>query len=238
MAETRDPDSEHSPYMRLPWPLVALGLFVVLAVVLGFGLWAKQNVRPGSRTINETTGAVPRTPEPTVRGDELTSTPVLLVVPAADVGRSTPTAPALLTSTATSLLSPTPRPTVEPLLAQEIGRAYVAFWNIRSQALLDLDDAHIADVMDGGYLANIQELIGQLRSERRAIKTQVSLNYTVLDGSSDRATVFDHFQDNSVYVEIGTEDPLTQPAAGELSVLYQMHRISTSWKVVDSVRAE
>ena len=84
----------------------------------------------------------------------------------------------------------------------------------------------------------IQQLIEQLRNEGRAIKTQVVLNYTVVGSTGDTANVIDHFEDNSIYVKIGTEDPLTTSTADQLFVLYRLRKFPGTWKVIDSVRSE
>ena len=92
--------------------------------------------------------------------------------------------------------------------------------------------------MDGDYLANVERRIDELRAEGRAIKTQVVLNYFVLRASDASASVVDDFEDNSVYVKIGTEEPLTDSTANQLRVLYELRNFSGAWKVVDSARAE
>jgi hypothetical protein len=133
--------------------------------------------------------------------------------------------------------TPSPLPTVEPTLAAQVGQAYEEFWRVKSKALLELDPTHLPDVMDGEYLNDTRDLIDQLQAEGRAIKTQVSLNYTVVEASTDTATIVDNFVDNSVYVTAGTDDALSDPTADHLSVLYRLNRISDSWKVVQSVRS-
>jgi hypothetical protein len=132
--------------------------------------------------------------------------------------------------------NPSPTPTVDPILADEVGQAYVAFWKVRSQALLDLDETHIAEVMDGDYLDNMREVIGNLRNEGHAIRTKVELNYSVLQAANSDASVLDIIVDNSVYVNVATNEPESTPEGGRLVVLYQLKKDVATWKVVDSVR--
>jgi hypothetical protein len=162
-----------------------------------------------------------------------TVVPTVAPTPLIDAARGSPTP----TPDVSPARSPTPLPTVEPTLAAEVGQAYENFWQVKSQALLELDQSHLSEVMDGQYLADTRYLIDQLQGEGRAIKTQVSLNYTVVEASANTATVIDNFVDNSVYVNIGTEEALSDPAADQLSVLYRLQRMSDSWKVVQSVRS-
>jgi hypothetical protein len=134
--------------------------------------------------------------------------------------------------------SPTALPTVEPTLAAEVGQAYENFWRVRSQALLDLDPTHLPEVMDGNYLEGTVHRISELQNEGKAIKTQVSLSYSVLEVSAENATIVDDVIDNSVYVNIGTEDAISEPTADQLRILYTLRTVGGVWKVVDSVRSE
>ncbi len=248
MNEAPDAEREPSPYLRLPWPAVAAGLLAFVALVLAAGLFANRNLRPQlgvvptpSAAALTTTTPIPVVAPPTFQANTPTSvpTPVALLRIASDT--ATPAiSPTSLAPTATSVAvataTPAELPTVEPALADEIGKAYVAFWRVKSQALLELDPMNLSDVMDGDYLATTTQLIEELRSEGRAIKTQVSLNYLVVEASAESATVVDNFEDNSIYVAIGTEDPLSTPMLDRLSVLYRLRNLAGAWKVVDSAR--
>jgi hypothetical protein len=103
---------------------------------------------------------------------------------------------------------------------------------------LDLDPTHLAEVMDGDYLGGTVRRIDELRSEGRAIKTRVTLSYSVLQVSSVNARIVDDVMDNSVYVKVGTEDALSEPTGDQLRILYSLRKIDGAWKVVDSVRSE
>ncbi len=245
MDDAHDAETDQAtPYMRLPWPLVAGGLLGLLAVVLAVGLFANRYLRPQvglvPTPVAAAIAAAPATSAPPVATAAPTAAATLVVQAPATPSATSPPATAAPTSTSPIVASPTPSalPTVEPALADEVGRAYVMFWRVRSQALLELDTTHLSDVMDGDYLTNIEQLIDELRSENRAIKTQVALNYTVVQATSDTASVVDFFQDNSIYVKIGTEEPLSTSTADQLRVLYRLRRFPDGWKVVDSVRPE
>jgi hypothetical protein len=51
------------------------------------------------------------------------------------------------------------------------------------------------------------------------------------------ASVADVLEDTSHYVNPATGEPLTQPTADSLQLLFRFHKSSGTWKVVDSVRA-
>ena len=246
MNEAPDDEREPARYIRLPWPVVGAGLFVLLALVLGLGLFANRNLRPQ-------VGVVP-TPSPVA-----VATPTVLPVAAAAVVQaSTPTVaptsvpvtatapPAAATATvapsqaapAAAEGTPTELPTVEPALADEVGKAYVTFWRVRSQAVLELDSSHLPEVMAGDYLQNFESHLDGLRMQSRAIKTQVTLNYNVVKVSSEVAIVHDRIEDGSFYIDPGTQKPLTDPANDQVMIEFSMAKFDGVWKVTDSVTAE
>ena len=246
MNEAPDAEREPAGYIRLPWPLVGAALVLFLALILGFGLFANRNLRPQvgvvptSTPLAEATSTTPPGAAP-VAVQASTPTPGATDVPVSSVVAPTlAAATAAPTETPAPAAEPTPSvlPTVEPALAQEVGDAYVTFWRVRSQALLELDGSHLSDVMDGDYLEHIASLIDDLRTEGRAIKTQVVLDYSVVAATTEAATVVDFVEDNSVYVRIGTEDPISDPTADHLRIMYRLKKFSDAWKVVDSVRSE
>ena len=267
-----EPEAATTPYLRLPVPLVAIGLVVFLAALLGVGLWANANLRqrgvpsleapttvglaaaPTSTAAPAVTDARTLTPAPT-------STPVPIVqatptaVPAAEAATQPPPAPTATyaptplvivlggtetptPSAAPSANTPTPLPTVEPTLAAEVGQAYENFWRVTSQALLELDASHLDEVMDGNYLASIRDRISQLSRDGQAIKTHVILNYSVVEASHEFATVVDDFEDDSIYIKVGTDEPVSAPTGDQVRTLYKLQNISGVWKVIDSVRSE
>jgi len=227
--------------MRLPMPLVAAGLLVLIGGLLGFGLWANRNLRPQGPTLamTATVPAVGQTAAPT----PVAATPTVVVVAPTATVQATPL---LVLATATSVPAtvsqatpqPTPLPTVEPTLAAEIGGAYVEYWKVTSQALLELDSTHLPDVMSGDYLQMFESKLDDLRASGRAIKTQVKLDYKVVQAGNLDAVVIDHVDDTSFYVEPGTENPLSDPADDFLSLELKLHNFDGTWKVVESVSAD
>jgi hypothetical protein len=261
--DTDQQESSRRPYVQLPVPVVAAGIAAFLAVLLFAGLFANANLRPRGvalptpepppAIVESTAASIPThvaeaTPLPT---SPPTAQLTHEVQPTAIAGTSgaaaesqTDVVPVLKPNAAPTTAAPLPEdtalavPTVEPVVAAEIGRAYENFWRVKSEALLELDSTHLPDVMDGEYLSDTQDLIGQLRNENRAIKTQVSLNYSVVDATATSASVVDSFVDNSIYVKAGTEDALSAPSGDQLSVLYHLEKISDVWKVVQSATSQ
>jgi hypothetical protein len=244
MDDGREPESDgRSPYLRLPWPLVAAILFGVLAVLLALGFYANRNLRPQV--------GLSATPAPSAFSVAVaaTATPPPVATPApTSLGVVTLVSPTEASAAATAIPSPTlalaaipaptALPTVEPVLADEVGKAYVTYWRVRSQALLELDPVHLPDVMDGEYLNQFETQLKSLQMQGRAIKTQVTLNYVVVQASNETATIHDRVEDDSFYVVPGTQDPLTPPANDVLRLELKLRKSEGSWKVIDSVSAD
>jgi hypothetical protein len=227
MAETRDPDSEHSPYMRLPWPAVAVGVFLVLAGVLGLGVYANQNLR------GQPSGRIPPTAT-AAAATAATPTPA-----AAVLIQSTSLVMQIATRQPTKVPSETLSPlTLNPSLIEEVGRAYERYWQVRAEAVLVLSDTRLREVMDGDHLTSVEQLIQELRAEGRAIESSVEHSYTVVEATKDYATVTDSYISNSVYVDAVSRVALSQPTADRLSELYTLSHASGSWKVVSLVNLE
>lgn len=259
MSEAPDGDREPGGYLRLPLPVVGIGLFAFLAVLLGVGLYANANWRspgviiPTAAPVAAATPALatqvpavttPQVATPTaVRSAPTATSPPQPTVAPTQVGTAalvqvggqtvTPTA-----VSATAPETPTPLPTVEPTLAAEVGQAYENYWRVRSQALLDLDASHLSEVMDGDYLTTFEASLERAAHEGHAIRTQVTLNYMVLEVVDDSAVVHDRIEDNSYYVVPGTVEPLSDPANDLLRLEFTMRSIGGVWKVVDSVSAD
>jgi hypothetical protein len=125
---------------------------------------------------------------------------------------------------------------VSPELAAEVGDAYKQYWDIRAEALYELDGSRLEQVMAGDHLAAVQELISELSAEGRAIETEVDHKYVVVQASSESAQVADTYLDESVYVDAHTHAPITSPAGQRLTELYSFTKVDGTWRVVDLVR--
>jgi hypothetical protein len=249
MDDAHDAEPEPTPYICLPWAVVAAALAGVLLLALVVGLFANRYLRPQVGVVpTPITLAAAPAPTPALAPTIALATAPTLIVVEPSVVRTATSQPVSATLTLTSVpatataTSTVPNasavPTVDPSLSADVGRAYEMFWHVRSQALLELDKTHLAEVMDGDYLEGIEQLIDSLRSEGRAIKTKVTLSYSVVSATAESAQVLDDVEDNSVYVNIGTEEPLSSPTADQFRLLYRLQNFSGVWKVVDSVRSE
>jgi hypothetical protein len=92
--------------------------------------------------------------------------------------------------------------------------------------------------MQGDYLLDFERRLDALRMQQRAIKTQVKLNYRVVQAASDMATVVDRVEDDSFFVRPGTEEPLMDPANDVLRLQIKLRKSDGLGKVVESVSAD
>jgi hypothetical protein len=251
MTDARDAKGEDSghAYVRLPWPLVAAGLFGVLVLVLAAGLFANRYLRPQvglvptevplaappastPLTVAAVTSTVAATSTP---GTE--RTPLIIFPPAATPEPTTLPTPSVAPTAAASLSAATPRPTVSPELAAEVGDAYKQYWEIRAEALFALDTSRLQDVMAGDHLVAVERFISELQSEHHAIQTEVDHNYAIVRASQDEAEIADTYTDSSVYVDAMTHQIIGSPTNDVLREQYRMNRIDGTWRVVSLVRA-
>ena len=90
--------------------------------------------------------------------------------------------------------------------------------------------------MDGEYLDQNIKLIHDLEEQGRAIKSNVTLHYVLLEATDMDASMLDDIEDQSIYVSTVDDTPLTKPPNGTLRVVYTMRRTESGWKVVGSAR--
>ena len=141
--------------------------------------------------------------------------------------------------TATATVAPTQTPaataTVSP--EEEVETAYLRYWDVYSQALLDLNPALVERVAAGEELRRIQEEIDGLRSRGLALRVDVSHNFVILDMTSDSATLLDEITNNSFYVDAETKEPGQGSGSGEiLKDTFYFQKMDGDWKVVRSTR--
>jgi len=186
--------------------------------------------------------ALPTTGGPVAAGSPVASairapaTPAPAAPP--PVSATSPPAPVVAASPSTT--APSPRPTVDPVLAAEVGKAYERYWDVRAEALYNLDTSHLSEVSDGDGRQVIEQAIEKLRADGHAVDTRVEHRYRVISVSPDHAEVADQYADKSLYVDPISHAPLDSnpsqhiEAADNLRAkeLYEMQKIEDTWKVV------
>ena len=122
--------------------------------------------------------------------------------------------------------------------AQAVLDAYQHYWQVYSDALLNLDTSHIGDVAIGDEARRIQTEVDNVRKQNEAVRVQVEHHYLVFDVTASDAKVYDEIK-NSSY----TVDPTTKSAGnipGESDVekdTYFFTYTDGVWKVNKSTRS-
>jgi hypothetical protein len=152
-----------------------------------------------------------------------------------------PTAALGAIATANNPAPPNAIATVDPELVAEVSAAYQRYWQIRAEALLNLDSSGLPDVMADGQLDAANKSLSELEGQGKAVYTDVDHNYRVVYVDETTANVVDSYVDHSYYVKPGTDEKLDETSVDNsdqtLSVLFSMERRDDTWKVVESVRS-
>lgn len=163
------------------------------------------------------------------------------LVGASACGDSTPNANPTRTPSAEATSSAViPTSTATQTTEDEIAAAYLAYWDVYAQSVLNLDESHLADVMTGAMLAQTKEEIANLRQRGTAAKIQVEHNFFVaeVDRTAGTATVVDNYTDRSYQVDAATKQAIatSTPTGTRISDTYALVWTGETWKVKEGVR--
>lgn len=154
--------------------------------------------------------------------------------------RGTPSAPAVTSppaaiATSTAVGTPTPSPLT---FEQEVERAYLAYWEAYSRAVLDLDASRVEGFAAGEELERLKGEIAQLERDGVAFRVVVTHDPLVVRRSGDEASVVDRVVNRSFFVDRVTKLPETAAGSGEtLTYTFLMQRVDSRWVVIRGTRA-
>ena len=121
--------------------------------------------------------------------------------------------------------------------AQEVLNAYQHYWQVYSDALLNLDTSHVGEVATGEELARIQQEVDGFRSRNHALRVVVEHHFMVFDVTASDAKVYDETHDRSYTVDPVTKLPPQGPDQADIEKdTYFLQNIGGTWKVTKSVR--
>jgi hypothetical protein len=166
------------------------------------------------------------------------SAPVLLAILLAGCNGGPPSREP--TPTEAPSASPTvtvePTPTASP--EEAVKEAYLHYWEVYGEALLNLDGSRLSEVMTGPRLERALQEIQQLEEQGRAVKIVVESRPVVVEVGSDEALVLDEYENRSYLIDAETKEPLSEPpTTGEtIRDRVTLTRVGDTWKVLDTVR--
>lgn len=118
-------------------------------------------------------------------------------------------------------------------------RDYLTYWEVYADALYNLDETKLNDVMTGPRLERALTEVQNLRAQNRAVKIDVENQPVVVKVAGDEAMILDRYENRSHFVEPSSKKPLTQPSSSEgLRDMVSLIRVGAVWKVLDIVRQE
>jgi hypothetical protein len=140
-------------------------------------------------------------------------------------------APALATSL------PAPVPAAAASLEAEIEEAYLRYWDVRAEALLNQDPSRLSEVMAGAELTRTRQQIAELKAQGKAAKIIVEHRIAFLEVGETDARLYDEYFNKSYLVDAQSKQPLQAPGPGGVAkVSYQLRKIDGTWRVIDGMR--
>jgi hypothetical protein len=207
-----------------PYWIVGLGLLALLVVVFLGAFLVDRQLRPG----------VGVEPAPTAIPKVGTQFPA--------GGNLVPTIQPTAISTALAV-APTGTPGLSGVrvadspLEIEIEAAYRKYWEVRADALLNLNESRLSEVMAGAELERSRQQVAELKSQGRAAKIVVDHMLAFLQVSERQAQLYDYYTNRSYVVDAATKQPIQTPGPGGIAkVSYDLQKIDGVWKVVDGRR--
>ena len=144
------------------------------------------------------------------------------------------------TATAAADPSSTPtsqQPTSTPDPGAEVITAYLRYWELYAEAVLNLDRSVLIGVASEEELQQVQEEIETLRADGVALRVVIEHRPTVIELTDTTATVFDEMTNNSFYVDPETLQPEEGEGSGEtLRDTFFLEKVDGQWIVIRSIR--
>jgi len=140
---------------------------------------------------------------------------------------TTSTAPERPTSTTTTAFAPA---SVEG----QVEAAYLKSWDVYADAVynLELDEAALAEVYAGDYLATVSAEIARRTQEGEAAFVAVEHDYSIQLTDSGTAVVVDRYQNHQVLIDFQTKEPV-EPDPDELVTdVVTVALMDGIWKVI------
>lgn len=134
-----------------------------------------------------------------------------------------------------------PTATASPSVEDEVEAAYLHYWEVYANAVFNLDETGLDEVMTGAQLQRTLGEIDALRRRGRAAMIVVEHDFVIveLDTSAGSASVRDRYTNSSYEVDAETKEAVGDPAPGvELTDTYSLVKEGESWKVRDGIRLE
>lgn len=136
-------------------------------------------------------------------------------------------------------VSGTALPSETQSVEDEVGAAYLEYWDVYADAVFDLDGSRLEEVLTGSQLQRTLSEIAALQQRGRAAKIVVEHNFFVaeVDAVAGTATIRDDYTNSSYEVDSETKEMVGNAASGTVvSDTYFLVKEGGTWKVRDGIR--
>lgn len=237
LSDIRDGNATGAPLQRSYWP-VALALLGLVVAMLGAAFILNRQLRPPVG-IQPTSGSAPparvEIPSSVVTATTVIENPTPVTQATAQLGAAA--SPPAETSVPTT--GPVGLSTPELTDQQVVEQAYLRYWEVYREALLQLDTSRIPEVAADEELQRIHEEVEGFRHRGQAVRATVTHRYFVFDVTEREAKIHDEIFDRSFMVDPVTKEPSRGPDSGSLvKDTYFLKKMDGVWKVIKSVRQE
>lgn len=219
--------------------LALLGFIVVIlvgALLLNDRLRARVGIEPAPTAI-----ASQQTPVGAAASSaQATSAPSAIAAATATSSSTIITTTATATTTTAMVTAVViGNPTAIPTPTGEVEQAYLRYWEVYSDALLNLDASKMNQVAAENGLSRVQEEVADFLSRKVAVRVRVTHSFVVFDATDIDAKVYDEMLDRSFLVDPATKQPSDSPNQGtRVKDTFILKKIDGTWKVVEHLRHE
>lgn len=137
-------------------------------------------------------------------------------------------------SDATPSIQPSLSPSPESLDA-EVEQAYLKFWQVWTQANLELKPALLNDVATGEALAALRDQVTAQRDMEQPVRIEVEHHYETLVSAPDFASVEDTYINRSVRLSPETMEPIESVRDTRVRKSHTLRKVDGIWKVAEII---
>lgn len=133
--------------------------------------------------------------------------------------------------------SSSPKPSPVSMEA-EVEQAYLRYWEVYADALLNLDEGRLEEVLTGEALETTRQLVEEQTSKNQPVRVRVEHDYRVIVAGDDFATVDDNFLSHSVRLDPRTGEPIEQDPNLKVRNSFTLRKVGGTWKVAEIIGIE
>ncbi|SRR5581483_2826066 len=120
---------------------------------------------------------------------------------------------------------------------QQIEAAYLRYWQVYSDAVLNLDPSHLNEVLAGRALQLVTDEINGLKAQDKPAKIDVQHSYAIVRFDQTSATLVDDYLSRSVLVDPSTKQPLPRSdPPTRVRQSFEFQKADGNWKILDGTR--